>query len=134
MKFLRGILLLQSSATTNESMSRGGDITTAMKTFFPSIHYADVKALITVCKLILSVKVFNVNLVIQAYPISDFASSTDLQFQTITGDSEFRCAVSPDHPPPVFVFFVQHDLIDSPLAGDHGRKVWPKCYIMGISV
>ena len=57
MKVLRGFLLLQSSATTNESLSRGDDITTAMKTFFPSIHYADVKALITVCNFILSVKV-----------------------------------------------------------------------------
>ena len=33
----------------------------------------------------------------QAYPISDFASSADLQFQTITGDAGFRCAVSSDH-------------------------------------
>ena len=32
--------------------------------------------------------------IIQAYPISDFASAP-LQFQTITGDSELRCAVSP---------------------------------------
>ena len=33
------------------------------------------------------------NSVIQAYPISAFASSA-LQFQTITGDTELRCAVS----------------------------------------
>jgi hypothetical protein len=50
-------------------------------------------------------KGFNVNFVtIQAYPVSDFASSADLQFQTITGDSEFRCAVSPDHSPYLFCF------------------------------
>ena len=36
---------------------------------------------------------FNANFVIQAYPLSAFASP-HLQFQTITGDLELRCAVS----------------------------------------
>ena len=99
------LFLLQPSATTNESVSHSGDIATALKTFFPSIHFTDVKELIEVCNFYYKSKRFNVNLVtIQAYPVSDFAFSADLQFQTITGDSEFRCAVSPDHSPHLFVF------------------------------
>ena len=38
----------------------------------------------------------NIYFVIQVYPISDFASSADLRFQTLTGDAEFRWAVRPD--------------------------------------
>ena len=64
----------------------------------------------------------------QAYPISDFASSASLQFQTITGDSEFRCAVSPDR------HLSATGSLQFFLAWDHGRKVQRKCYIMGISV
>ena len=52
------------------------------------------------------------NSVIQAYPISAFASSA-LQFQTITGDTELRCAVS-------LFFFLQQDLVNFLLARDHG--------------
>ena len=91
-------------------MSSGDDIAAALKTFFPSIHYTDIEALIKVCTLILRVKGSMFNLLSQAYPISDFASSASLQFQTITGDSEFRCAVSPDHH--LSVCFVQQGLIN----------------------
>ena len=40
---------------------------------------------------------FNADSVIQAYPISAFASSVYLQFQTIRGDTIFRCTVSPNY-------------------------------------
>ncbi|KAF8903688.1 alpha/beta-hydrolase [Gymnopilus junonius] len=63
-------------ATTNETLSGGDDIDAAMKTYFPSITDADISALLDL------------------YPLSDFASSEDLQFQTLTGDSELRCARS----------------------------------------
>ncbi|PPR05171.1 hypothetical protein CVT26_012257 [Gymnopilus dilepis] len=66
-------------ATTNETLSIGlfgDDISLAMKLFFPSITDADIDALLS------------------AYPLSDFASSADLRFQTLTGDSELRCARS----------------------------------------
>ncbi|CAA7267478.1 unnamed protein product [Cyclocybe aegerita] len=61
-------------ATTNETLSGGNDVAAAMRTFFPSILDEDIHTLLG------------------AYPVSDFASSQDLQFQTITGDSELRCA------------------------------------------
>ncbi|KDR78646.1 hypothetical protein GALMADRAFT_64536 [Galerina marginata CBS 339.88] len=63
-------------ATTNETLSGGSDIPTALKSFFPSLPDADVNALL------------------QAYPLSDFASLSALQFQTVTGDSQLRCARS----------------------------------------
>ncbi|PPQ95440.1 hypothetical protein CVT26_008459 [Gymnopilus dilepis] len=63
-------------ATTNETLSGGDDVPSALKSFFPSITDADINALLN------------------AYPLSDFASSADLQFQTLTGDSELRCARS----------------------------------------
>ncbi|PPQ83490.1 hypothetical protein CVT25_006980 [Psilocybe cyanescens] len=63
-------------ATTNETLSGGSDVSGAMKSFFPSISDSDINALLA------------------AYPLSDFASSASLQFQTITGDSELRCARS----------------------------------------
>ncbi|KAF8960057.1 Alpha/Beta hydrolase protein [Flammula alnicola] len=65
-----------AKATTNETLSGGNDIVAALQSFFPSLSDADSNALI------------------EQYPISDFASSEDLQFQTVTGDSELRCARS----------------------------------------
>ena len=132
-------IAFQSSATTNETLSDGSDITTAMKIFFPSIQDTDIEALITVCKAYSeSEKVSKFYfLLIQAYPVSDFAFSADLRFQTLTGDSQFRCAVSPDHHLSGF-FLVQqgsHQFsLSLSLAGDHGRNILPKCYIMGLSV
>ncbi|KDR78647.1 hypothetical protein GALMADRAFT_223905 [Galerina marginata CBS 339.88] len=67
---------LMVGATTNETLSGGSDVSASLKSFFPSMSDADVNALV------------------QAYPLADFASSPALQFQTITGDSELRCARS----------------------------------------
>ncbi|KAH9481822.1 Acetylcholinesterase [Psilocybe cubensis] len=61
-------------ATTNETLSGGSSVSGALKGFFPSITDSDVNALL------------------DAYPLSEFSSS--LQFQTITGDAELRCARS----------------------------------------
>jgi len=61
---------------------------------------------------------FNTNIFIQAYPVSSFASSADLQFQTLTGDVELRCAVSLDHHLPNFLRRDPHSIFL--LAGDHG--------------
>ena len=119
-----GFLLLQSSATTNETLSHNSDIPSALKSFCPSIQDADIRALITVCKPILGVKVFN--FVIQAYPVSSFVSA-DLQLQTVTGDVQFRCAVSLDHCLPFRA-------LRFPLARDNGRRVWQKWYLLGLSV
>ena len=46
---------------------------------------------------------FNPHLVIQAYPISYFTSA-NLRFQTNTGDSLLRCAVSPNRPSSSFLW------------------------------
>jgi hypothetical protein len=109
-------LLLQSSATTNDTTADGSDIAAALKTFFPSIQDAEIKALIAVCSPVLRVNISMANFVMQAYPISAFASSVYLQFQTITGDTQLRCAVIPNYHP----FVLYKDLINSLLAGDHG--------------
>ena len=131
-------ILLQSSATTNDTTSGGNDIAAALKIVFPSIQDAEIKALIAVCSPILTVNIFFfiANFVIQAYPLSAFAFSERLQFQTITGDTGLRCAVSriTFFFVSFFFFFAQQDLINSLLAGDHGQRVWKNCYILGISV
>ncbi|KAF9550176.1 alpha/beta-hydrolase [Agrocybe pediades] len=62
-------------ATTNETLSGGTDIGAALKSFFPSITDQDVSALVA------------------AYPLQEFGTA-DLQFQTVTGDAELRCARS----------------------------------------
>lgn len=42
--------LLQSSATTNDTVTPGSDIATALKGVYPSIQDTDIDALISVCK------------------------------------------------------------------------------------
>jgi len=62
-------------ATTNETLSGGGnDIPAALRKYFPSILDEDINALLG------------------AYPLDEFDKSTGLQFQTLTGDSNVRCA------------------------------------------
>ena len=43
------LLLLHSSATTNDTAISGSDIAVALKSMFPSIQDAEIKALIAVC-------------------------------------------------------------------------------------
>ncbi|KAF8193430.1 alpha/beta-hydrolase [Pholiota molesta] len=62
-------------ATSNETLSGGTDIAAALQSFFPALTNASINALIA------------------KYPLSEFGTS-DLQFQTLTGDSELRCARS----------------------------------------
>ncbi|KAF8193381.1 Alpha/Beta hydrolase protein [Pholiota molesta] len=62
-------------ATSNEILSIGTDIAAALRSFFPSLTNASTNALIA------------------KYPLSKFGTA-DLQFQTLTGDSELRCARS----------------------------------------
>ncbi|KAF9483208.1 EstA protein [Pholiota conissans] len=66
---------LMVGATTNETLSGGSSIPQAMQAFFPSLTNASANALIA------------------KYPLAEFGSA-DLQFQTLTGDSELRCARS----------------------------------------
>lgn len=88
-------LSLLFSATTNETLpSLGSDIATVLHIFCPSILGADVEALIAVWNPVVRLKVSISIFVIQAYPLSTFASE-NLRLQTLTGDVEFRCAVSP---------------------------------------
>jgi len=61
-------------ATTNDTVIPGSDVATALKGVYPSIQDTDIEALIS------------------AYPLSAFAFSAALQFQTITGDVVLRCA------------------------------------------
>ena len=44
------ILLLQPSATTNDTTIPGSDISTALESVYPSIQGADIEALIAVCE------------------------------------------------------------------------------------
>ncbi|KAF8871765.1 Alpha/Beta hydrolase protein [Infundibulicybe gibba] len=60
-------------ATTNETLSGGTNITASLQGFFPQLSTAGLNKLLT------------------AYPSSDFASDA-LRFQTITGETELRCA------------------------------------------
>jgi hypothetical protein len=53
-------LLLQSSATTNETTINGSDIATAFKTMFPSIQDAEINALIAVCSAIFKMNIFQI--------------------------------------------------------------------------
>ncbi|KAF7289183.1 Aldolase-II domain-containing protein [Mycena indigotica] len=61
-------------ATTNETLSGGSSIPDALKSFFPSMSNDDANKLVA------------------AYPVSQFADSTALQFQAATGESELKCA------------------------------------------
>jgi len=63
-------------ATTNETLVAGDEISAGLRAYFPAISDADINA------------------IIDAYPLSEFASSEDLQFQTLTGDASVRCARS----------------------------------------
>ncbi|PPQ63222.1 hypothetical protein CVT24_005682 [Panaeolus cyanescens] len=63
-------------ATSNETLTGGTDIALSLKQYFPSIRDEDINQLIS------------------AYPISAFADSTDLRYQTLTGDAQLRCARS----------------------------------------
>ncbi|KAF9003422.1 Alpha/Beta hydrolase protein [Cyathus striatus] len=60
-------------ATTNETLSGGMDPTVALQQFFPSLTST------------------GLNQIMNAYPPQNFASDA-LRFQTITGDSELKCA------------------------------------------
>ncbi|RXW25241.1 hypothetical protein EST38_g593 [Candolleomyces aberdarensis] len=70
-KFARVPLIV--GATTNETYSGGTNVGVALRQFFPSITDEEVIELD------------------QAYPIQSFSSDA-LRFQTVTGDSEFKCA------------------------------------------
>ncbi|KAJ2934669.1 hypothetical protein H1R20_g2397, partial [Candolleomyces eurysporus] len=70
-KFARVPLIV--GATTNETLSGGTDVGVALRRFFPSITEEDITELE------------------QAYPIQSFSSGS-LRFQTVTGDSQLKCA------------------------------------------
>ncbi|TFK33466.1 Alpha/Beta hydrolase protein [Crucibulum laeve] len=70
-KFARVPLIV--GATTNETLSGGTDPAVSLKSFFPSLTTADIDT------------------ILEAYPSTDFASDA-LRFQTITGESELKCA------------------------------------------
>ncbi|TEB21206.1 EstA protein [Coprinellus micaceus] len=72
-KFARVPLII--GATTNETLSGGSSVAVALKRFFPSITDDNLSELE------------------EAYPIQSFASES-LRFQTITGESELKCANS----------------------------------------
>ncbi|KAF6759817.1 EstA protein [Ephemerocybe angulata] len=72
-KFARVPLIV--GATTNETLSGGVDIASALVKFFPSITDTDIEELG------------------QAYPIHAF-DSENLRFQVLTGESELKCANS----------------------------------------
>lgn len=96
---MNGALSILGRATTNETLSGGNDIGVALRQFFPSITAEDVTELDQVsiyeifCSSVSQVRIH------KAYPVQAFASD-GLRFQTVTGDSELKCAVSsilPDH-------------------------------------
>lgn len=72
------LTLYENSATSNETLSFSGNISSSLKTFFPSLNSSDLEGFLL------------------AYP-SDQFSSEDQRLQVATGESELICAVS-THP------------------------------------
>ncbi|KAF9007485.1 Alpha/Beta hydrolase protein [Cyathus striatus] len=68
---------LIAGSTTNDTLSFGTNLSDAMLSYYPSLTEKDIDT------------------IIDAYPLSDFNDSEEWRYQTLTGELEFRCAVSP---------------------------------------
>lgn len=83
--FGAALLLMMSfySATSNETLSGGANISLALQDFFPSLKDTDIREFLLL------------------YPLDEFSSSSQ-QFQVATGEPELICGVSLSLTPPCY--------------------------------
>jgi hypothetical protein len=75
------LITLLHSATSNETLSSGANISLALQKFFPSLTDIDIQEFLLL------------------YPIDEFDSSSQ-HFQVVTGEPELICGVSLSLTPP----------------------------------